>query len=322
MCPEISIVICTHNQARYLKETVLAVLNQSFPQAKYEVIVVDNGSNGVHCRGLESFDFDGSIVKIVEPRLGLSYARNTGWQHAKGKYVTFLDDDAVPEIDWLKKIWDCIERNPTIGVLGGAVLPQWSEPIPKWLELELYPAISVCNYDGPSDGFPLDFPRQYPVGANITYSRSMLMDLGGFDPSFGRIGNILLSGEETELNFRGKAAGWQIWFCPAAIVKHQIFPHRMRPGFFRTRYYWSGRTWARLDFSIFGKAYVMRTLLRKVVLGFSLDFARYFYFGWIKRRNPILMEVYYHELMGYVVQAIRLLSGTQPQLFIIYRVKG
>ncbi len=309
MPPEISVVICSYNRAESLRETVLAVFNQDFTKAKYELIIVYNGIDEHVLSEIEPDDTDLNVFTFVEPQLGLSYARNTGWQHANGKYVTFLDDDAVPEIDWLSKIWDCLERNPSIGVLGGAVLPSWPQPPPKWLEEEFYPVLSVCKYDGPADGFALDYPRQYPVGANITYSRQMILNLGGFDPKFGRIGDLLLSGEETELNFRGKAAGWQIWFCPVAIVKHKISPSRMHKDFFRERYYWSGRTWALLDSSLFGKAYLIRSLLRRMAFGASLDFARYFYFGWVKRRNPLLTEVYYRELVGYMVQAVDLLRG-------------
>ena len=279
----------------------------------YELIIVNNGSRVDILQEQEYAESPITIVTVAEPRLGLSYARNTGWQQAKGEYIAFLDDDAVPEADWLRQILMCIERNPEIGVLGGRVVPHWSQPVPKWLVEELYPALSISNYEGSPDAFPLDFPRQYPVGANITYSRRMLTELGGFDPRFGRIGNSLLSGEETELNFRAKSAGWQIWYCPAAIVSHYIFPSRMRREFFRQRYYWSGRTWALLDHSLYGNSFLVRRSLRRVLMGLSLDFARYFYFGWIKRRNPLLTEIYYRELMGYLTQTIHLMRGHQPE---------
>lgn len=317
MVPEISVVVCTHGRLECLKDALFAVANQEINPEKYELIVVTNGSeeDPLSTEGLGGGDRE--IINIFEPRLGLSYARNKGWQQAQGKYITFLDDDAVPEADWLKNILSCIERQPSIGVLGGAVLPNWSQPVPRWLVEELYPALSICNYEGSPDGFPLDFPRQYPVGANITYSRHMLAELGGFDARFGRIGNSLLSGEETELNFRGKFAGWQIWYCPAAIVRHFIFPSRMRHDFFRQRYYWSGRTWALLDHSVYGSSYLIRRSLHRLALGISLDIPRYFYFGWIKRRNPLLTEIYYRELMGYLLQSIDLLKGRKPEIISI-----
>lgn len=314
MLPEISVVICTHNRAERLRDAVAAVQNQDLSREKFEIVVVKNGPDEESYSDVGQADNFINVVKITEPRLGLSHARNTGWQQAKGRYVSFLDDDAIPLVNWLSNLWNCLERNPTIGVLGGAVHPHWSQPVPVWLEKELYPALSICYYDGPADGFPLDFPRQYPVGANITYSRQMLASLGGFDPGFGRHGTKLLSGEETELNFRSKAAGWQIWFCPSAIVSHYIFPSRMRPDFFRQRYHWSGRTWALLDHSLYGSSYLVRRSLHRLALAISLDFARYFYFGWIKRRNPLLTEIYYRELMGYLIQAINLLRERKPEV--------
>jgi glycosyltransferase involved in cell wall biosynthesis len=84
----VSIIITTHNHARFLTEAIESALTQTVTPA--EVIVIDDGSA----------DDPGSVVArypevrlIRQPNQGLAVARNTGWRAARGHYVVFLDAD-------------------------------------------------------------------------------------------------------------------------------------------------------------------------------------------------------------------------------------
>ena len=89
---EISIIIATHNCERYIARAIRSVLDQTFPKARYEVIVVDDGSKDSTSKILRQFK---SMIRIItfKKNKGLSYARNYAIKSALGKFVVCVDAD-------------------------------------------------------------------------------------------------------------------------------------------------------------------------------------------------------------------------------------
>ena len=183
------------------------------------------------------------------------------------------------------------------------MLPQWPHDPPSWLNKEICKWLSIIQYNGNESGFILDFPKQYPGGGNITYVRSILETYKGFKSKFGRKGKLLLSGEETELNYRLKDAGYPIWFCPRAIVHHHIPSDRLLKSYFRSRSYWTGRSAALLDFEVSQGNYQI-TFIRRIISRLTINLLRALFFSILKRNNPFEIEVYICEVFGYVSQGL------------------
>ncbi|MEE8471432.1 MAG: glycosyltransferase family A protein [Dehalococcoidia bacterium] len=95
MSIRVSAIICTHNRSDYLRQAIQSLADQTLPTEQYEVIVVDNGSTDNTRAVVEGFDHIANLRYVYEPILGLSQARNTGWQNARGEYIAFMDDDAI-----------------------------------------------------------------------------------------------------------------------------------------------------------------------------------------------------------------------------------
>ncbi len=93
--PGVSVIVCTHNGADTLEETLAGLDGIDYP--RYEVVVVDDGSDDESAGIAEAH---GARVIRTENR-GLSAARNTGLEAARGDVVAYIDDDAWPEPDWL-----------------------------------------------------------------------------------------------------------------------------------------------------------------------------------------------------------------------------
>lgn len=92
----ISIIIPTHNRAAFLQEAIRSVFDQDYfrervPDKDYELIVVDDGS----CDGTDQLtkEFEHQLVYVKQPQKGVSAARNTGLDLAKGDFIAFLDSD-------------------------------------------------------------------------------------------------------------------------------------------------------------------------------------------------------------------------------------
>ncbi|RJP65598.1 MAG: glycosyltransferase [Ignavibacteriales bacterium] len=88
----VSVIVPTYNRTVQLKETLMSVLMQSY--SNLEIIVVNDAGEDVG--GIIKSLNDKRIKYIVhEKNKGLAGARNTGMQNAKGKYISFLDDDDI-----------------------------------------------------------------------------------------------------------------------------------------------------------------------------------------------------------------------------------
>ncbi|BAY34802.1 family 2 glycosyl transferase [Nostoc carneum NIES-2107] len=239
MAIEISAIICTFNRASYLRKALQSLVEQTLDIAKYEILVVDNHStDDTKSVVTEEFSHISNLCYFYEPVLGLSQARNTGWQNAKGKYVAYLDDDAIASPHWLEKILQVFETvNPQPGAVGGKVEPIWEAERPNWLTDDFLLYLSVLDLS--------EYPRplkdeEILVGANISFPRRLLEKLHGFNPMLGRTGNKLLSCEETSLFQEIDNMGYQRFYHPEISVKHHIHSNRIDSSWFRRRFFWQG----------------------------------------------------------------------------------
>ena len=98
--PEITAIICTHNRERFLESCIQSLFDQTLDARRYEILVVDNGSNDGTRAICDKFKDRLNFKYIFEPVLGLSQARNTGWKNARGRYVGYIDDDATADQRW------------------------------------------------------------------------------------------------------------------------------------------------------------------------------------------------------------------------------
>lgn len=211
--PLVSIVICTYNRKRLLKECLNSVFALDYPKFCYEIIIVDGGSNdGTEelCRELPQIRF------VVERKHGLAYARNLGAELAQGSIVAYTDDDCVVDKKWLNTLLQGFPRNNlrVIGVVG-SVSPIDPQIIPK----KLFAKGPLGLFDeGNSSKFVTGF-----VASNCAFKREAFKILQ-FDESLGvtRRRNLLLSGEDQAFGESLIAAGYQIMYTPHARVYHNV----------------------------------------------------------------------------------------------------
>jgi glycosyltransferase involved in cell wall biosynthesis len=236
----ISAVICTHNRAGYLVKAIKSLADQETPKDKYEILVIDNCSSDSTREVVEKFASVSNIRCVYEPTLGLSYARNTGWQTARGKYVAYLDDDAIACPLWLDTILDIFETvTPRPGCVGGKVEPIWEAPRPPWLSDQLLDVLTVVNWSE-TPRVLNNLSMEWLVGANIAFPVEVLQRLGGFSSGLGRAGNNFLSSEDIFLEKKIQEAGYSCFYSPGAAVRHHIVKSRLEKSWFIHRYYWQG----------------------------------------------------------------------------------
>lgn len=235
----ISAIICTLNRAAYLCKAIQSLVNQTLPNEYYEILIVDNGSTDDTKRVVvEEFAHLHNLHYLYEPVLGLSQARNTGWQNAKGEYIAYLDDDAIAYPDWLEKIIKVFESvTPQPGCVGGKVEAIWEASRPHWLPDKLLPYLTVLDWSE----VPIILEDwRYIAGANMAFPKFLLEAVKGFQVSFGRKGGKLLSNEEILLRNQLKINGYTIYYDPEIVVGHHIAASRLTQSWFFQRTYWQG----------------------------------------------------------------------------------
>jgi len=238
--PLISVVICTHNRAKYLAKTIASVLSQDFPPRHYEVIVVDNASTDHTRKVVREFRQTKLIRYLFEEQLGLCNARNAGWRAAAGTYVAYLDDDAVASPGWLAAIREAFETfTPKPGVVGGRVDPVWAGQRPHWLSEDVALTLTIVDW-GPIPKPIEDINREWLGGANLAVPVAVLAEVGGFHPWLDRIGKNMLSSGDVFLQMEIMQRGYPCLYHPGIAVKHLVPAARLEQRWFFRRFYWQG----------------------------------------------------------------------------------
>lgn len=100
-----------------MKQCVESALSQNIPDSDYEIILVNDGSTDGSLIIAEEFSRKYNHISLYSQRnMGLSAARNTGLNYAKGDYVWFVDSDDFIEKNCLKDIVDQLNNNQLEGL--------------------------------------------------------------------------------------------------------------------------------------------------------------------------------------------------------------
>ncbi len=106
-----SVIMPVYNVDKYLEESVNSVLSQT--EQNFEIILVDDASPDTSPQICDKFAQENAKVRVVhhEKNQGLSMARNTGFLHAKGDYVFFMDSDDTIDASLLENVRAALEKN-------------------------------------------------------------------------------------------------------------------------------------------------------------------------------------------------------------------
>lgn len=215
-----------HNTKQLTKQAIQSILNTK-PQIRYEIIVVDNSDKAEEC-----FICKHELVTVLEhvENKGFAHGCNTGAAVAKGTYLLFLNSDTVMQKNTLDYSVQYMQQHPEIGGLGVKVVLadgtldhacKRGFPTP-WNSLcyfahldRLFPKIPLFNGYRLSH---LDNDQIHPVdavtGAYLMMPAGLYHQLYGFDETF------FMYGEDLDLCWKIKAAGYQVIYYPEVTCLH------------------------------------------------------------------------------------------------------
>jgi len=176
----VSVVIPVYNDPERLQTCLRALERQSYPHDRYEIIVVDNGSD---CP-IEALKPGFSSIRFVrENKRGSYAARNKGIAVSQGEIIGFTDADCIPSTDWIEKGVSHITSEYNCGLIAG--------------NIEVFPGDpdnpTIYEHYDRIFGFQQEYwitTEGFGATGNLFTTKDILDKVGVFDPDIQSLGDV------------------------------------------------------------------------------------------------------------------------------------
>jgi glycosyltransferase involved in cell wall biosynthesis/SAM-dependent methyltransferase len=251
--PVVTVVLPTYRRPDSLARALRGLAAQVDPGVGWDVVVVDNDPDQGAAATVE-VEMAGTNLSwrlLHQPRVGSAHARNLGIEQASGSIIALLDDDVVPDPDWLARIVAPILAGTCDGT-GGTIRLDPTVARPAWFD---EPGIGGYLAAFTPDARTLG-SADFVLTANAAFRTEPLRATGGFSDMLGPRGSTPLVCDDNLLTRRFMATGATMRYVPEAIVTHELAPTRLN------RRYLLKRSWAqgRSDWILDREAYEARKL--------------------------------------------------------------
>jgi GT2 family glycosyltransferase len=221
--PQVSIVIPVFNQFAYTIEC-LAAIGRHPQQTAFELIIIDDASTDESASVLSGIPG----VKFLrnEANIGYLHSCNRAAQHARGKYICFLNNDTQVQKQWLDPLVRQLEQRSEVGIVGSKLLFPDGRLQEAGARL-VKPADSaqgklvgeLIGMDSKSSNPRYIYSREveYCSGACFLIRHELFLAVGGFDPSYAPA-----YFEDVDLAYKVRKAGYRVRYEPLSEVVHHL----------------------------------------------------------------------------------------------------
>ncbi len=209
--PSVSVVVVSRHRPKALMRCVTGISQLRY--APFEIIVVAD-STGIEI--VRESPLSAIVKTLAFDAPNIAQARNVGIEAAGGDIGAFIDDDAVPEPGWLRLLMAPFQ-DPNVAACGGFVRGRngisWQRRASS-VDLAGQATLLEIGEDQPVTLKASPGRAIKTEGTNMAVRRSVLLQLGGFDPNY----HYFL--DETDLNLRLAQRGGATAIAPRAVVHH------------------------------------------------------------------------------------------------------
>ena len=201
--PFVSVIIPVFNDNERLALCLESIANQTYPKAKYEIILVDNNSDSSPADIISKFD---NVILETEQKNRGDAARNKGLSVAKGEVIAFTDSDCIPAPDWIEKGVSMLVNHSDYGIVGGRldVYPRNPEKISS---VEMWDIIFAFNQKSHVE------EGNFAVTANLFTRKNVFNKVGTFDDKLFTCG-------DQEWGKRAFSHGIKIIYGDDVVIRH------------------------------------------------------------------------------------------------------
>lgn len=210
--PFVSVIIPAYNEEKRIANAIEAVLRQTYPRERMEIIIVDDGSTDKTCEIV--FRYPVKLIRHNKNR-GDSASRNTGAKNAMGEIIATTDADDEVDENWLINIAKHYSETNVGSVIGSSHIvyneENWQQRIIAELFICMRGSDAVKSIYNAKDRVG----SNKSMGSNQSFRKSVFFEIGGYDMG-------LTAGMEQDIVWRVEIAGYKSAFERNAVV--HIFP--------------------------------------------------------------------------------------------------
>lgn len=231
---DFTVIICTYNGSTRLPQLLDQLISQSIPDhLSWEIIIIDNNSTDRTFSVIQQYQSQyHHIVPIhygFEPRQGIAYARKCGMKRAKGELIGFLDDDNIPDKNWILEAYQFAQYYPKMGACGSHIEGEYEVQPPANFE-RIACFLAIINRGKQS--FRYDQLKRWlmPPGAGLVVRKTAWLNAVPSQLVFTGVQakSLANKGEDIEALSYIRQQGWEIWHNPQMKVYHQIPSERLQ----------------------------------------------------------------------------------------------
>ena len=226
----LSIVICSYNRASYITGALDSLYESTEHLKDFEVVFVDNNSTDNSLQIANDWRIThplGNFIFSSETKQGASFARNTGAKLATGKWLCFMDDDAVAFPDFVQNILKHIHTFPERVGFGGRIIPKYIPAEPAWMSYYVSSMVGHFHY---SETYAPFKNGKYPLESNMIVRKDVYDQVGGFNEALpGVVGTVRIGGEGKALFYSIMELGHTIYYDPSIVVHHIVETKKLTP---------------------------------------------------------------------------------------------
>lgn len=202
-----SIVIPLYNRPEEIAELLQSLTKQSFTD--FEVIIVEDGSSMPAADVVERFKDRLDVRYFSKQNEGQGFARNYGFQQARGMYFVVFDSDVLVPKDYLRLVKDNLEQEQWDAFGGPDAAHVSFTPIQKAISYSMTSPFTTGGIRGNRNHVGQFHPRSFNMGI----SRTVWEQTGGY--------KLSRRSEDIEFSIRLIKAGYRVGLIPEAFVYHK-----------------------------------------------------------------------------------------------------
>jgi GT2 family glycosyltransferase len=200
-----SVIIPTYNRPRQLAICLQALTQLEYSRDRFEVIVVDDGSESPLDAVTTPFQAQLTLRLIRQENAGPAAARNHASRLAQGEYLAFTDDDCCPAAHWLSKLDDYFAQAPD-HIVGGRTVNTLANNVYSTTSQNII-SMGYDHYNA------VRHQARFFASNNMVIPANQFREIGGFDESF-------TTSEDRELCDRWIHHGYAMTYAPDVIIYH------------------------------------------------------------------------------------------------------
>jgi glycosyltransferase involved in cell wall biosynthesis len=235
---DFTVAIPTYNSAERISKVLAKLCSQiGVENIQWEIIIVDNNSTDDTAKIVQDYRANWQhlypLKYYFEVEQGTAFARKRAAREAMGVFIGFLDDDNLPDADWVAAAYAFGQAHPQAGAYSGKIHGDFAvSPPPNFNRIQAF--LAVREHGSVAHLFDPEHLR-LPPGAALVVRRQAWLESVPTQPIFkGRVGNLLVGAEDYEQLLYMHGRGWEIWYNPAQQVDHQIPSWRLEKDYLLT----------------------------------------------------------------------------------------